>query len=118
MTLQQLLQHPDYKQKFILEKLIQEYLGYTREAMRLHLDQQLHNEQLDQIQQAYHDYTVHKKPLEYILEHVDFFGVPFYVNEHTLIPRPETEYMITAVNEHLNFSKETENAQHHTLLDI
>jgi release factor glutamine methyltransferase len=103
MKLQSLLQNPDYKQKFVLEKLIQEYLNYNRETMRLNLDTELTSEQLQKIQQGYEAYTIDKKPLEYILGHVDFFGVPFYVNEHTIIPRPETEYMITAVTE---FTKE------------
>ena len=69
--------------------------------MRLNLDQEIPHEVVERIEQGYHEYVVNKKPLEYILGHVDFFGVPFYVNEHTLIPRPETEYMITAVSEHL-----------------
>jgi release factor glutamine methyltransferase len=67
--------------------------------MRLHLDTEVNPEHLEKIQQGYNAYTVDKKPLEYILGHIDFFGVPFFVNEHTIIPRPETEYMITAVSE-------------------
>jgi release factor glutamine methyltransferase len=31
---------------------------------------------------------------------VEFFGVKFSVNQHTIVPRPETEYMISAVTEH------------------
>jgi len=48
---------------------------------------------------AYKSYVEDKKPLEYILGHVDFFGREFFVNEATLIPRPETEYMINSVTE-------------------
>jgi release factor glutamine methyltransferase len=117
MTIQQLLQHPDYKQKFVLEKLIKEYLGYDREAMRLHLEKEIPDEPLQRILQGYIAYTVDKKPLEYILGHVDFFGVPFYVNEHTIIPRPETEYMITAVSEFLREQQEKK-SDFFTLLDI
>ena len=69
--------------------------------MRLHLDENIEENIIQKIHTAYEDYTIHKKPLEYILWHVDFFNVPFYVNEHTLIPRPETEYMITAVSEYV-----------------
>jgi release factor glutamine methyltransferase len=69
--------------------------------MRLHLDVDIAEEALEQIHAAYQASVIDKKPLEYVLGHVDFFGVPFYVNEHTIIPRPETEYMITAVTEYL-----------------
>jgi release factor glutamine methyltransferase len=47
--------------------------------------------------------------MEYILGHVDFFQVPFIVNENTLIPRPETEYMITAVTEYTQENLDTKN---------
>jgi len=40
-------------------------------------------------------------PLDYVLGHVSFFGKEFIVNENTLVPRPETEYMVQAVTEHI-----------------
>ncbi|GHV29120.1 hypothetical protein FACS1894176_11710 [Bacteroidia bacterium] len=70
---------------------------------------------LAKLQSDYKAYTIDKKPLEYILGHVDFFGVPFHVNEHTIIPRPETEYMITAVSDYL--AQQTSDVPH-ILVDI
>jgi len=63
------------------------------------MDTEISGEIIQKVLVAYKSYIEDKKPLEYILGHVDFFGKEFYVNEATLIPRPETEYMITAVTE-------------------
>ena len=73
MLLSDLLQNPEYKQKFVLEKLIQEVLQISREEMWMQMDKEISQAEADQILTYYRSYIEDKKPMEYILGHVDFF---------------------------------------------
>ena len=72
-TISDFFQDPQYQKKFILEKLMQEFTGYTREELRTHDQEELSEEQTAKIKKAYQDYVIEKKPLEYVVGHVDFF---------------------------------------------
>ncbi|MBU1757904.1 hypothetical protein KKG31_01785 [Patescibacteria group bacterium] len=108
MTIESLLQNPDFKEKFVLQKLICYFLDYTKEEMWVNATQEITPEQEQKILTAYHDISENQKPLEYALGFVEFFERKFYVNEHTLIPRPETEYMITAATEEIDAIRQDE----------
>lgn len=119
MKLWELLWRTDLTEKFVLQKFLCTFLQCSREELRTNTDQDLSDEIIQKVLVAYKSYVEDKKPLEYILGHVDFFWKEFLVNEATLIPRPETEYMITAVTEYINSLKlEAWRLKPNLLLDI
>lgn len=114
MQLQTLIQNPSYKKKFVLEKLLCHYLDKSRTQLWTDAQEEIPQDIVELVEKGYREYVDEEKPLEYILGFVEFFGVRFFVNEHTLIPRPETEYMINAITEHMQATEEPD----HILLDI
>ena len=73
--------------------VIQYLLGYNRSDCIIHADQLITSEITDRIQQIVRDLKT-QKPLQYILAETEFYGLKFKMNEHTLIPRPETEELV------------------------
>ena len=67
MKIEDLLQSSEYKQKFVLEKFIQDALQISREEMWMQIDQELTTAESDLIIRNYNSYVVDKKPMEYIL---------------------------------------------------
>ncbi|WP_130735596.1 peptide chain release factor N(5)-glutamine methyltransferase [Flavobacterium sp. J27] len=55
-----------------------------------------------------------EKPIQYILGETEFYGLHFYVDENTLIPRPETEELV----QWIITSLQNNSSQKITILDI
>lgn len=56
-----------------------------------------------------------EKPIQHILGKAHFFGLEFHVNEHTLIPRPETEELVQWILEEVSKNPQRETLR---ILDI
>ena len=57
-----------------------------------------------------------EEPIQYILGETEFYGLPFKVNENTLIPRPETEELVSLVLQ--NIKNQKQNSKTYKILDI
>ena len=73
--------------------LSEEYLSMSRLEIALNSEKEVSEEVFDQFQHAILRLKKNE-PIQYIIGKTDFYGLPFKVNKHTLIPRPETEELV------------------------
>ncbi|AUC23726.1 protein-(glutamine-N5) methyltransferase, release factor-specific [Polaribacter sejongensis] len=59
-----------------------------------------------------------EEPIQYILGETEFFSLPFLVDEHTLIPRPETEELVEWVINEVQELRNKNQDKKLTILDI
>ncbi len=69
------------------------FLNMDRTAMLIRSDDTVTESELLKFNFAIKDLKKHK-PIQYILGQADFYNLKFKVNEHVLIPRPETEELV------------------------
>ena len=73
--------------------LSEAYLGYSKIDIALQPNQIITAEHLDILEKAEQRLSLNE-PIQYIIGSAYFYGNDFEVNEHTLIPRPETEELV------------------------
>ncbi|OSY89574.1 glutamine methyltransferase [Tenacibaculum holothuriorum] len=73
--------------------LIEEYLGLQRIDFTLQPNFEITSEKEELLNNAL-DRLKKEEPIQYIIGHTEFYGLPFKVNQNTLIPRPETEELV------------------------
>ena len=75
------------------ETLLSYLLQCEREELLLQEDRELQPKEID----TYRQLIVLRgkgKPIEYLTQHTEFFGLPFRVQEGILVPRPESEGLV------------------------
>jgi release factor glutamine methyltransferase len=68
----------------------------NRSGILIHQDEELTEEQEKKLLQ-YTEELLHGRPVQYVLSKAWFMGMPFFVDERVLIPRPETEELVDLV---------------------
>ena len=74
-------------------------LGYNRSDCIIHANMDITSDVSDRLKQIIADLKTNK-PIQHIIGETEFYGLKFKVNEHTLIPRPETEELVQWILEH------------------
>ena len=78
------------------ELLMANVLKKSREYIVLNLDKDIDKKNYDNFQNMVHQRS-EGKPIAYLINKKSFWKYEFYVNEHVLIPRPDTELIIEQV---------------------
>jgi len=84
-----------------IEWLLRAVLNCSRMDVYLRFEEPVSRSQLDTLR-AYVKRRLEKEPLQYITGSCEFYGRDFLVNNHVLIPRPETERLVDIALDKLN----------------
>ncbi|MBI2720931.1 MAG: peptide chain release factor N(5)-glutamine methyltransferase [Bacteroidetes bacterium] len=80
----------------IIKTVFEHYLGIHRNEISLRLDENINQSDLLKIYDCCKALKT-RKPVQYVLAEAWFYNFKFYVNEKVLIPRPETEELVTII---------------------
>lgn len=100
---------------YVWSSLLSHILGVSRQELILSPDRPISLSLFQYFEGLYSLYSLKQKPLAYILGYENFAWKSFSVNEFTLIPRPETEYILWLVESFLEANLSITNA---TLVDV
>ncbi len=79
--------------RLTIELLLSHILKLSRLQLYTNFDKPLSEQELAEFKEKLKRRLTYE-PLQYILGETEFMGLPFIVNKHVLIPRPETEILV------------------------
>lgn len=91
-----------FDNKKVLIKILEKVLNLKKEDIFKNLEKNITEIEYKTIKSYYEDYEIKKKPLEYILNEVEFYWLKWKIDERALIPRPETEYLVRYAIEYID----------------
>lgn len=98
----------------IAEILLLHYLDVNRSTFYMNMQETVSTEIIEKIKKDIHKHIQTGVPVQHLTGYEYFYGRKFYVNEHTLIPRPETEELVLHVIEEAKKLK----TKHPIIVDI
>ncbi len=78
--------------------VLSELTGYSKAKLKAFPETELTGEQAEKLSTILNQLQT-GEPLQYILGHTEFYGLKFEVNPNVLIPRPETEELVSWIIE-------------------
>lgn len=97
--------YDEQEARSITNLVFSDLLGYDTIKLILNEKDLLPASVFEQLDHVLHQLLSHR-PVQYVLGKADFYGLSLKVNEHTLIPRPETEELVHWIlQEHQEFSE-------------
>ncbi|MCU7613876.1 peptide chain release factor N(5)-glutamine methyltransferase [Chryseobacterium sp. GMJ5] len=85
--------YTDSESDFLSSICSEKILNFNKFDQRRYADQEISYDDEKQLKKIVSELAT-GKPYQYILGETEFYGMTFFVNEHVLIPRPETEELL------------------------
>lgn len=98
----------------VAEILLQHYLGVDRHQFYMLMREPVPTEVVDTFKAAVEKHAITGIPVQHLTGYEMFYGREYIVNEHVLIPRPETEELV----QHITQSTDTSREKPLTIIDV